>query len=154
MIYLNVDISEEMWNAVTEPERIEKGISYVASIAQHIISRGIEVGFGSNGYLIDRQGEPVRILPRCSLEHLTTIYEALAKLVIARSVTFFTFLEQDLARGVTGMDFLIITSYISPRMENQIRKLKEYGNAVEFLWLHPQQDIRSEEHEESGIGVS
>ncbi|MCM8901674.1 DUF58 domain-containing protein [Caldicoprobacter algeriensis] len=154
MIYLNVDISEEMWNAVTEPEGIEKGISYVASIAQHIISRGIEVGFGSNGYLIDRPGEPVRILPRCSLEHLTTIYEALAKLVIARSVTFFTFLEQDLARGVTGMDFLIITSYASPRMENQIRKLKEYGNAVEFLWLHPQQDIRSEEHEESGIGVS
>ncbi|MBM7583249.1 uncharacterized protein (DUF58 family) [Caldicoprobacter guelmensis] len=151
MIYLNVDISDDMWSAVTEPERIEKGISYAASIAYHVISRGIEVGFGSNGYLIDKPGEPVRIEPRCSMEHLTLIYEVLAKLIIARSVTFFTFLEQDLASGITGMDFLIITSYISPRMENQIKKLEEYGNTVRFLWLHPQEDIRSVGHEKSNI---
>jgi uncharacterized protein (DUF58 family) len=151
MVYLNIDISEDMWDAVTEPERIERGISYAASIAQHVISRGIEVGFASNGYLIDRPGEPVRIMPRCSSQHLVTIYEYLAKLVIARSVTFFTFLEQDLAKGVTGMDFLIITSYVSTRMESQIKKLKEYGNAVEFLWLHPQRDTGGERDEESNI---
>ena len=31
LIYLNVDISEDMWEAVTDRERIEKGISYAAS---------------------------------------------------------------------------------------------------------------------------
>lgn len=153
MVYLNVDITEDMWNAVTEPERIEKGISYAASIAQSVISRGIEVGFGSNGYLIDRPGEPVRISPRCSMEQLTAIYEALSKLVIARSVTFFTFLEQDLAKGVSGMDFLIITSYLSPRMENQIRKLQEYGNAVEFILLNPQQSAESDKNEKTNVDI-
>lgn len=154
MIYLNVDISENMWDAVTEPERIEKGISYTASIAQYAISRGIEVGFGSNGYLIDQKDEPVRIQPRCSSEHLVSIFETLSKLIIARSVTFFTFLEQDLAKGVTGMDFLIITSYVSERMRGQIKRLEEYGNAVEFLWLHRQQDIGGSRDEEPEFNVS
>ncbi|NLO81972.1 MAG: DUF58 domain-containing protein [Clostridiales bacterium] len=154
MIYLNVDISENMWDAVTEPERIERGISYAASIAQHAISRGIEVGFGSNGYLIDHKDEPIRIPPRCSSEHLISIFEALAKLVIARRVTFFTFLEQDLAKGVTGMDFLIITSYVSERMSSQVKRLEEYGNAVEFLWLHRQQDMEGKGDEELDLDVS
>ncbi len=154
MIYLNVDISESMWDAVTEPERIERGICYAASIAQHAISRGIEIGFGSNGYLVDNEGEPVRIPPRCSSEHLISIFEALAKLVVARSVTFFTFLEQDLAKGVTGMDFLIITSYVSERMQNQIKRLEEYGNAVEILRLHRQENSEGNRDDELDLDAS
>jgi uncharacterized protein (DUF58 family) len=152
VIYLNVDISEDMWDVVTEPERIERGISYAASIAQYTISRGIEVGFGCNGYLIDQKDEPVRLPTRCSSEHLTVIFETLAKLVIARSVTFYTFLEQDLAKGVTGKDFLIITSYVSERMERQVSKLREYGNAVEFLRLD-QEETEEGDNEERHMDV-
>jgi uncharacterized protein (DUF58 family) len=137
MIYLNLDITEEMWDAVTEPERIEKGISYAASIAQYAISNGIDTGFGCNGYLIDEPGHPVRILPRSGMSHLTYLFEVMARLVIERQVTFYTFLEEDIVSGITGTDFLFITSYISERMENQIAKLRERGNAVEILYLEP-----------------
>jgi len=135
MIYLNLDISEDMWDAVTEPERIEKGISYAASIAQYAISNGIETGFGCNGYLIDCPGKPVRIPPKSGVAHLTYLFEAMAKLVIKREVTFFTFLEEDIQSGVAATDFLFITPYISERMENQIARLRERGNEVEILYL-------------------
>jgi uncharacterized protein (DUF58 family) len=137
MIYLNIDLSEGMWEAVTEPEVIELGISYAASITRHAISQGIQTGFGCNGHLIDEPGQPVRIPARCSNEHLMGLYEILAKLMIERSVTFFTFLEDDVKQGVTGTDYLLITSYVSERMANQIQKLKSYGNSVDLLWLYP-----------------
>jgi len=135
MIYLNLDISDEMWGAVTEPERIEKGISYAASIAQYAISNGIETGFGCNGYLIDEPGQAVRVPPRSGVGHLTYLFEVMARLVIERHVTFFTFLEEDIESGISGMDFLFITPYMSNRLENQINRLRERGNAVEILYL-------------------
>ena len=63
MVYLNMDITEDMWGPITEPDRIERGISYAASIVSHAISQGIDVGFGSNGYTIDEPKQPVRVFP-------------------------------------------------------------------------------------------
>lgn len=140
MIYLNMDVSEEMWGAITEPELIEKGISYAASIANHAISQGIDTGFGTNGYLIDEPEQPVRILPRGGEEQLILLFDTMAKLVIDRRITFYTFLEEDIRYRASGtfsgsMDYLFITPYVSERMQNQIKQLEDMGNSVEILLL-------------------
>lgn len=135
MIYLNFDTSDDMWDAVTNPECIEQGISYAASIAHYMINQGIETGFACNGYQIYPNGESLRIEPRCGRDHFTYILDNMARLVIKRSVSFYTFLEQDIIRGITNTDILIITSYMSDRLSDQIRKLIAMGNAVEILWL-------------------
>ena len=85
MILLNIDLSEAMWEAVTDLERIERGISYSATLAQNAIENGIPVGFGSNAYQIDESGQPIRIEPQPGREQLTYIFEILAKMIIARS---------------------------------------------------------------------
>ncbi|NLI61554.1 MAG: DUF58 domain-containing protein [Clostridiales bacterium] len=140
MIYLNMDIGEDMWGPITEPQLIEKGISYAASIASHAIAQGIDTGFGSNGYLIDEPGQGVRVFPRSGEEQLTLLLETMARLIIDRSLTFYTFLEEDIKYRGAGtfsgsVDYLFITSYVTDRMRNQIRQLEDMGNSVEILWL-------------------
>jgi uncharacterized protein (DUF58 family) len=140
MVYLNMDITEDMWGPITEPDRIERGISYAASIVSHAISQGIDVGFGSNGYTIDEPKQPVRVFPRNGEEQLFFLLDTMAKLVVDRSVTFYTFLEEEIKERASGafsgsIDYLFITSYVSERMRNQIRQLEDMGNSVEILWL-------------------
>lgn len=146
MIYLNLDIDENMWEAVTEPERIERGISYAASIARDAISQGIDAGFGCNGYVIDEPGSPIRITPGSGEGQMLFLLETMAKLVIERSVTFHTFLEEDISKGISGIDFLFITASINQRIENQIKRLKDHGNSVEILWLHPDDGERDQKN--------
>ena len=59
-----------------------------------------------------------------------------------------------MAKGVTGMDFLIITSYVSERMQNQIKRLEEYGNAVEILRLHRQENSEGNRDDEFDLDAS
>lgn len=139
MILLNFDVTEEMWTAVTEPELIELGLSYAASIAQYTIDKGLETGFGCNGYLQDLQDltkEPLMIHPSLGHEHLTFIYEEMAKLVIARSSDFPTFMERELINQAGELtDFLLITAFVSQKMQQYIDDLRQQGHAVEILNL-------------------
>ncbi len=135
MILLNIDLNESMWDAITDMEAVERAISYSAAIAQDAVMNGIPVGFGCNAYQIDAPDRPVRIEPTISQAHLEYLFEILAKLVIARSVTFFTFLEEELHRESTNLDILLLTPYMSERMEEQIRRLRARGNAVEVFLL-------------------
>lgn len=142
LIYLNVDIAESMWEAVTDIDRIEKGISYAATIADYAIAKGMDVGFGSNAYIKEHEGEPVRVRPGKGDRQLIHLLEVMAKLEIARSVTFYTFLESDIQSGITGNDILILTCFVSERMEDQIRLLRQRGNAVEVMLLTEEGDIK------------
>ncbi|MBD2864512.1 DUF58 domain-containing protein [Paenibacillus oceani] len=135
MIYLNFEITETMWGAVTEPERIEKGISYAAALAEMCIGRGIDTGFGCNGCVIDQPKEPVRIPPSGGDAHLTGLYETMAMLLIERTTGFAEFIEYDLLQGTSNTDFIVITSYISENMERQFERLRYNGNAVQVVML-------------------
>ena len=135
MILLNIDLSEGMWDAVTDPDRIERGISYSATIAQNAIENGIPVGFGSNACEMDERNRPIRVGPQPGREQLNLILEVLAKLILVRSCTFFTFLEEELDRENPPADILLITSFVSERMENQIARLRDQGNSVDTIFL-------------------
>lgn len=141
LLLLNFEVTEKMWDAVTEPELIEKGISYAASISQYAISHGVETGFGCNGYTIDKPREPVKVSAMNGTDHLTAIFETMAKLVIARSIPFDTFLEQEVEAGTSNADILLITPFVSDKMQQQIKRLKERGNAVEILPLREDDNL-------------
>lgn len=135
VIYLNVDTRETQWTKTSEEDMVERGISWAAAIAQHALSNCIETGFGSNGFLKYMEKEPVRIKPALHAGQMEMIYQAMARLVILRSVTFYTFLEQDVVKGVSKQDYLIITSYVDEKIQAQIDRLREFGNSVEVLLL-------------------
>lgn len=136
MIYLNVETEDDLWDTVWDTEPVEKGISYAASLAQLAVDRGIPVGFGCNGQIKGEPDRPVRIPPQCSNEHLIGLFECMAKLVIKRTLTFYTFLEQEIERGLNNTDILIITPFFSERIQNQIDRLQALDNAVEVIRVH------------------
>jgi len=144
MIMLNVDLSESMWEAVTDQELIERGISYCATIVQNAIENGIPVGFASNAYQVDDKERPIRIEPQPGREQLTYIFEVLAKMVIARSCTFYTFLEEELDRDASPMDILLLTPFIGERMEDQINKLRMKGHSMDIILLEPNREDLNE----------
>ena len=135
MVLLNIDLSEDMWDAVTDPDRMERGISYSATIAEDAIENGIPVGFGSNACEMDERKQPIRIGPQPGREQLNHILEVLAKLILVRSCTFYTFLEEELDRESIPADILLITPFVSKRMENQIARLRDQGNSVDLIFL-------------------
>lgn len=132
MVLLNFDLSEEMWNAVTEPERIECGLSYAASLIHHAVHLGMEAGFGCNGYLSGEDKVSVRVSCAAGKEHLQAILETMARMEIARSLNFAAFLEEELCTcsGADAADYCIITAFVNAPMEAAIKRLQEKGHSV------------------------
>ncbi|NMB34638.1 MAG: DUF58 domain-containing protein, partial [Clostridium sp.] len=144
MVYLNMDVTRDMWGPITRPRLIENGISYAASIIYHGISKGIPAGFGCNGYIVDEPKQPIRVLPQNGEGQLDHLFEIMAKLAMDRSITFHTFLEDDINAGDAGafigsVDYLFITAFVTDSMKNQIKQLENMGNSVEILWLKDSQ---------------
>lgn len=135
MIWLNFEITETMWSAVTNPERIEKGIAYAAALAESCISLGIDTGFGCNGVTVDQPKQSVRVAPSGGPAHLTDLYETMAMLLIESRERFFDFMEYDLLQSTSNTDFIVITSYVSDKMERQFERLRQNGNAVKVVPL-------------------
>ena len=135
MIYLNYEISDDMWDVVTDMDAIETGISYAASIAQYAIENGIKTGFACNGANRDNPREWVKYPPEGGSAQLYRIMECLAGLTSKRSVSFSAVLKEDADAGMTGMDIIIIAAYISDKAYEQIDILKMLGNSVEIIWL-------------------
>jgi uncharacterized protein (DUF58 family) len=133
MMLLNVDTKLTQWTVTDEPERVEYGISLIATILDYASKNMIEVGFGTNAFLKDLQKEPIRIEPTTGTHHHVTILEALARMVILRSISFNTFLDQELERSPNNMDYLLITAVTDKDTEDRIFRLRAKGNAVEIL---------------------
>ncbi|GIP35732.1 DUF58 domain-containing protein [Paenibacillus sp. J2TS4] len=135
MVCVNFEVSEEMWNAVTDPELIEKGIAYAATLTEDGIRQGMEVGFGCNGYTVDDPQHPVRIEPLSGQGQMTLLYETMAKLVIECNCEMSAFLEAEVRSGQQNTVYLLITSYVSGKIQEKIHRLESNGNRVEIVPL-------------------
>ncbi len=133
MILLNVDTKATQWSITAEPERVEYGISLIATVLEYAFKNMIEAGFGSNGFLKDMEKEPVRIEPTTGKQHQLTILENLARLTILRCLSFNTMLDRELERNPSNTDYLLVTAVVDPDMEDRIHRLKAKGNAVEIF---------------------
>ncbi|HZK35218.1 MAG TPA: DUF58 domain-containing protein [Bacillota bacterium] len=135
MIYLNVDIEERMWHFVTNTELIEKGISICASIVALLLEEGISAGFASNAHLVDDKENPIMIRPISGKSQIAGILEQMAMLVVERSCTFHTLLESEINAEIDPMDILLVTTFVSQRMQEQIGRLQQKGHSVEVFDL-------------------
>ncbi|WP_010278385.1 DUF58 domain-containing protein [Paenibacillus senegalensis] len=160
IILLNFEVSEKMWNAVTDPELVELGIRYAATIAEDGIRQGMEVGFGTNGYTVDAPKEPVWIPPLSGQEHMTHLYETMAKLVIDCSCEMAAYLEREFTRDSGNVAYVFITAHTADKLMSNIRRLERNGSKVDIIPLeHKQQaeagstgDVRSEVEGEEALG--
>ncbi len=133
MVLLNVDTKWNQWTITDEPERVEHGISVAATVLEFASKNIIEAGFGSNAFLKDMEKVPIRIAPATGKQHQVTILESLARMTILRSVSFHTYLEQELERNPNQTDYLLITAVVDRDSQDCIHRLRLKGNAVEIF---------------------
>jgi uncharacterized protein (DUF58 family) len=142
MIMVNFDLSVNARLQVSDPERIEKAISYAATLADWVISQGMEAGFACNGYIEEDPKQPIRVAPQGGQEALMGLLHILGKLVIARSIGFEQFLGEEIKRGTADMDIVLITAYISEVMEAHIQQLRAAGNVVTLIHLAADEPVK------------
>lgn len=153
MIYVNFDTNEDIRMPIEEPDLVEIGLSYAASLANYAIEQGISTGFGCNGYYVepftnstDRIKPSVRIEPSNSGQQIGYIFDAIAKVKMDRSRNFRAFLQEDINQGLTKTDIIIFSIKITKKMEKQIAHLESLGNAVEVVVIGDQQKKEAEVH--------
>jgi hypothetical protein len=154
MILLNVEDHEKMWSQVNDEELFEQGISYAAAFANYAIQQGMEAGLGCNAYLVDEPKQPVQIAPRSGPEQMTYLLETMAKLIVARSIPFDDLLEAfaSQSEGIVRTDFIIISSYVSAKMQWCIEQLAYQGNGVQVFHLQKEPAALSSS-EQAGAGA-
>ncbi len=133
VICLNVESSETMWRNITDPERIELGIRYAASVAGYALENGIETGLLCNGRLIDGPREPIRIDPSSDGSQLEWILDALAHVVLERSVSMSRLLEEAVEAETRDTDFLIISCHRGEKLVTPALELEQLGNGIEWM---------------------
>jgi uncharacterized protein (DUF58 family) len=113
-------------------EDFELGISIAASIANHVIEQGNQVGVHINTCLVD-SGQPVRILPGSSTGQLVEILEALAKVTPRVSSPSDEFLESERIGLPWGTTFVFILSRPIQSLAELLTGMKESGHKLLVL---------------------
>ncbi|WP_018931001.1 DUF58 domain-containing protein [Gracilibacillus lacisalsi] len=151
MIYVNFDTNEDIRMPIEQPEMVEKGLSYAASLANYAIEQGISTGFGCNGYFVEpftntteRIKPSVRVAPSNSGQQIAYILDAIAKVKMDRSRNFRAFLQEDIDQGLTKTDMIIFAIRRTEKMEKQIAQLESLGNAVEVVIIGDEQEKGAE----------
>jgi len=135
MICVNLETHDRMWNAVLEPGRIERALSYAASVAVYATRQGVETGLLSNGWTFGGPKQPVRLAPGGGEAQLTALLEAMAKLQLETSVTMHALLDDELAGDPSDTDYLIVTCHRGAELEERVDALRRRGNGVEWLYV-------------------
>jgi len=136
LICLNIESEERMWDSVLDVDLIESGIKLAATIAHHAIDQGISVSFRSNGFVAENENSPVFVPEGSGIVHFELILQTLARIIIKRSVTLYTLLEDDIQNRITNTDIMLLTTYSNNQIEGQLDLLRQLGNAVQIFDLN------------------
>lgn len=138
-ILLNFEVVENMWDQVTEPERVEAGIVMAASIANRMISQGMPVGFACNGLSVYGE-ECERISPVGGQAQLQRLLLTMAELDIRVSTSFANLLTGLCQTRPTSTDYVVITGFVDGRIQSSLDALRRFGNSVEVITLPAVED--------------
>ncbi|MNP02125.1 hypothetical protein D3C76_939680 [compost metagenome] len=138
IVYVNVQVNAKMWNVVSDPDMVERALSYCATAASHLIQQGMKVGFGHNANHGNKSTQALRIDPGYGRVHLDEILKAMAEVEMRCLQPFEQFLQDEIELRAEGetWDYLLVTGHVSPQIEEQIWRLRSRGNRVMVLPIH------------------
>lgn len=141
MILFNIDTSERQDLIPNEEEskKIEYGIHFCAAVVEKAIKQGIAVGFCSNGHFREQE-DFVNIPSRCSNTQLYTILEAMAKLQLTRTISFYTMIKSVKNTIPKDTDILIVSLYTDEKIEEEMFELRRNGHQVE-KWVIAESEV-------------
>jgi uncharacterized protein (DUF58 family) len=116
------------------PELFERVISVSATLVDHFIEMGYQVGLISNGSLA-HSDRPFNIPPGRSPRQLGRLLEALAGVTPMVMVPFESYLIREMPRVPYGASLLVVTAITTPELQDTLIKLKRHGRGIRLLSL-------------------
>jgi len=129
LVIINGQMSENQWGDLMDYEQnvIEHAISIAATVCLKVLEGGVAAGFACNMPLEGNEGTTI-LPPERNAGRDEELLSAFARLKVHRSRNFLTFLE-DLSY-LRNTDILLLSSYISPLLEEKMAMLRALGNTV------------------------
>ena len=112
-----------------EAERLELGISTIASLAAYLVERDYQAGLWVNSSLAD-SGRPVRILPGAGVEQLMLMLEGLAKVTASSCLPFGSFLEAERVHLPFGSTLMFVVGHVASELAAAFADLRAAGYRV------------------------
>ncbi len=135
MILINFEITEEMWDMVTDNDLLERGLSYAATLTKNAIANGLLVGFASNGMVKSDVTNMPYLTPCGGQEYLHIILTTLATMIMRCGCSFRTLMEQELRTYHSPTDYLILSAHFSEDILVQKNNLEAAGHSVTCFHL-------------------
>lgn len=132
-ILLNFVIEENMWQHISDPHRVEAGISLAATLASDLTSTGVLVGFNCNGMNIE--GETTDVAPGSGPRHLRRLWSSLAALEMTLRCDYSSLLREERQQSTRRTDFVLVTGYVDETLTKEIRLMEADGHSATVLSL-------------------
>ncbi len=122
IVCLNVTTMDSLWQGV-QPELLEDLVSTAATLVSEGMERGYRVGLISNG-TISHGGQPFRIPPGRSPQHLPKMLEALAGLTPIVTSPFDRFLLAQAPKLEYGATLIVVSAVTPPALSEVLLRLR------------------------------
>lgn len=133
-ILLNMQSGLYEHNDIVDKEIVELGIKAAATLLDRALREGVTVRMGTNGCISKGQDEMIFTGEAADREHVAGLLKILAELNMRTVKDFEVFLDDRLGE-VENSGIVIITPYLSIRMCEQIRQLRDMSNDVRVILL-------------------
>ena len=139
MVVVNGQLSYHQWGSLMEYEQgpVEHAISMAATLCMQALQSGLPCGFAAN---LPQLGDEFCTVmpPEAGAAREEELLSAMARLKIRFIKNFHEFLDE--LMGMTGVDFLLLTAYTCPEIEERMEELRHRGNTVHMHLLEKEAD--------------
>ncbi len=142
VIMVNIATLPKFWQGVI-PERLERTISLVASLAHYAIEKRYQVGVLANGCW-PFSHHPLKVLPSRDPDQLTRILEALAVVSSMPTLALEDLLTRESPHLPWGATLVVVTSVVTDEILAAMMSLRDAGRRQVLISLDekaPQDDL-------------
>ena len=139
MVVVNAQLSYHQWGSLMDYEQgpVEHAISMAATLCSQVLASGLPCGFAANMPQGDDDFCTV-MPPVAGSAREEEIFSVMARLKVRFIKNFHEFLDE--LMGMNGVDFLLLTAYTCPEIEDRIEELRLRGNTVHVHLLNKEVD--------------
>jgi uncharacterized protein (DUF58 family) len=131
VVCLNVTTLPNYWEG-TDPALLEHLLRVTATVLQHGMEAGYQVGLISNGCLAHAD-QPFRVMPGRSRGQMAHLLTGLASVTPIVTGKFDRFLMREMSRLPYGATMVVISGLVNPALTETLLRLKQHGRRVTLL---------------------
>ena len=114
---------------------MEKGLSYSAAILREAFEYGYRVGFAANSTLQTGETHIFYPMTQGAVNYEEILRQMSLITLIEGGSSFMSIIKNDIIRGLSDSEVLIISTYCNETIDNAANQLRRYGNNVTIILL-------------------